>query len=627
MSTPVSFSQVAHLFGSPGEKTFGSITLEPIAGNPFVLVTGCPSCGGEAHLLRSDDRVQVTCVDDDEPCDAADIAERLGISVAELASLRDDIKLTPGASYSPEPIDWEDVRAEEDVDRARVLHRYILQSGRDVIYAREADWLIWEGAQWKASDETRIRAFAHEVGDRLYEAAESARSNSRALLHQPNGGKPSPADEHAAQDRMNDAKRLDHASRAFRRSAYIDAVVRKELPAMNAGRGTDGEEKQVRRSITEFDQDLDVLGVRNGVVDLRTGELRPYRKDDLITKAVDIDYDPEAQAPMWEKYLSEVFLAEDGSTDPEFVAFMRRLMGYGATGQTREHVLPVFFGRGSNGKSVFLETMAAVFKEHAKTTPFETFIDKPAGGIPNDIAALRGARLVMASEGSAAKPMDEAVIKRLTGGDTISARFLNREFFEYVPSYLILVATNYKPTFRGQDEGLWRRLKLIPFRAYFPRDLAQAAPSPFNRERDDTLKDRILAEEKAGILAWAVRGAMEWYRVGLAVPASIEKETSEFRTESDSLGEFIADVLDVTGEHSDIVFLSDLFPAYTAWARDADEHGHTFGRKLFSQMMGERPGIVRAMRGGKVMYRGIKVLSTHEQTVRRKAAERALRSA
>lgn len=624
---PVYFSQVAHHFGSPDGSTFGHYSLTPSPDNPRVLTTGCPSCGGEMQLLRVDDVVKVFCVADEDPCSPNDIAKRFGLSVAELEALKDDIVVTPGASHSPDPIVWEDVRAEADVDRARVLYRYILQTGKDVIYAKETNWLLWEGAQWKATDETRIRAFAHEVGDQMYDAAECALASSRALLHKADGTKPSTPEEHAAKDRKADASRLHSASLFYRKTVYIDAVVRKELPAMNAGKGSKGEDLLVRRSITEFDRDSDVLGVRNGVVDLRTGKLRPYRKEDLITKAVDIDYDPDAEAPLWERYLSEVFIAEDGSPDPEFVDFMRRLIGYAATGHTREHVLPVFFGRGSNGKSVFLEVMSAVFAEHATTTPFETFVDKPAGGIPNDIAALRGARLVMASEGSAAKPMDEAVIKRLTGGDTISARFLNREFFQFVPSFTILMATNYKPTFRGQDEGLWRRVKLIPFRAYFPVDISKEAPSPFIRERDKSLKEKLLADEQAGILAWAVRGAMEWYRTGLAVPASIEKETSEFRTESDSLGEFIADVLDVTGEHSDIVFLSDLFPAYTAWAKEADENGHTFGRKLFSQMMGERPGIVRAMRGGKVMYRGMKILSMHEQTARRKAAERALRSA
>jgi putative DNA primase/helicase len=276
----------------------------------------------------------------------------------------------------------------------------------------------------------------------------------------------------------------------------------------------------------DFDARPELLSFANGTVELRTSTLRPHAKEDMLTYSLAITYDAEAKCPRWESFLTEIF-----PDDPDLVPYMQRLIGYGVTGYTDEQCFAVLWGKGANGKSVLTDTVDSVFGSLTKTTPFATFEEKSSGGIPNDIASLRGARLVMASEGEAGKPMSEAVLKRVTGKDMVSARFLRQEFFEFKPSFLLMLATNHKPKFRGQDDGLWRRVKMIPFKRFF---------APHEREYD--LDKKLLAEAQ-GIAAWAVRGARNWFENGLKDPSSITKATQEYKETSDALAGFFPGVL------------------------------------------------------------------------------------
>jgi len=340
-------------------------------------------------------------------------------------------------------------------------------------------------------------------------------------------------------------------------------------------------------SINDFDKHKDLLAARNGVIDLRTGELLPHDAGLLLSKRLEFNYDADAKAPRWEQFLSEVF--RDYS---ELPAFMQRLTGYGITGETTEQCFAVLYGRGANGKSVFVDTLTRVFRSITSTTQFATFERTQAGGIPNDIAALKGSRLVMASEGSQDRHMDEATLKRVTGGDMISARFMRAEFFEFQPQFLLMLASNYKPAMRGQDAGLWRRIKLVPFARFFDVD-----------ERDHRLPDKLLAEAE-GIIAWAVKGASIWYEGGgLFEPDVIKVQTDSYRSESNALDGFLPGVFGFDSNGS--TTLEDLWRGYLNWCEDENlPSKERWTRRTFSRSLDER-GLARRTTNKGVTFDGV----------------------
>ncbi len=485
-----------------------------------------------------------------------------------------------GASRPP-VVDWTQADATTDLDRARLNLLHLRGKGLDLAYSREAPgdgWLIWDGSIWKTAYTEDVVPFIHETSDRLKDAADVLWAQARDA-----------SDDDDGDTLRKRASRLLSSARAMRRARAIADIVTtlKSLPGVSV-------------DFAAFDANPDLLQVANGVVELRTGTLRAPAKADRITRRVDVAYDPAAQALTWDRFLSEILIDEDGNTDQGVIDFMRRLTGYGITGHTREQCFAVLFGKGGNGKGVFTETLKAIFEDYTTATPFSTFEERQSGAIPNDIAALKGARLVLASEGEVGKPMAEAVIKRVTGQDTISARFMRAEWFEFKPSFLIILSTNYRPNFRGTDEGLWRRVKLVPFRLNLPEE-----------ERDGTLGDRLLAEAE-GILAWAVRGAVEWYAGGLREPATLKRGTAAYREESDRLGEFLADRIEITGEHLDVITLTDAWNAYRDWADKAGEEQH-FARRLFSTALGERAGITPDRRSNRPIYRNVRIRTEAER--------------
>jgi putative DNA primase/helicase len=340
----------------------------------------------------------------------------------------------------------------------------------------------------------------------------------------------------------------------------------------------------------DFDNRPDLLSFRNGTVELRTGRLRPHAKEDMLTYCLAIEFDPMAKCPRWEGFLTEIF-----PENADLVPYMQRLIGYGITGYTDEQCFAVLWGKGANGKSVLTDTLSTVFGTITKTTPFATFEEKQGGGIPNDIAALRGARFVMASEGESGRPMSEAVLKRVTGKDMVSARFLRQEFFEFKPSFLLMLATNHKPKFRGQDDGLWRRVKMIPFKRFF-------AP----HERDHDLDKKLIAEAQ-GIAAWAVRGAGLWFAEGLSDPETISKATTEYKETSDTLAGFFPGVL-VTEDGARL----DGAEAYNTYRDWCEAEGlpskEVWSRRAFYSAMEER-GIQRVRTAKGMALTGVRLNS------------------
>lgn len=457
---------------------------------------------------------------------------------------------------------WDESRYSlTDLGGARYLRDYIEAQGSGVRYSDEIGFSLLDGGVWRRDDRQAVRTYAQAVADRVRELAAKAREIAEQTQQR--------------EDKAR-AGRLTSYAKHAQTSRGLDSMIR-ELQAVEG----------VPASVSDFDRHPDLLAVANGVVNLRTGELSPHDPTLLLTKRVEIDYDPDARAPRWEAFLTEIF--PDYRDLPSYV---RRLVGYGVTGHTVEQCFAVCWGKGANGKSILTDTLTEVFREHTVTTPFSTFEERASGGIPNDLAALKGARLVMASEGEAGRRMAEAVLKRVTGRDMISARFMRKEFFEFRPTFLLMLATNNKPDFRGQDEGLWRRVKFLPFERYFRPE-----------ERDHRLSEKLLAEAP-GILAWAVRGAMEWYRDGLADPEIVTVATSEYRETSDALAGFLPGVY--VQDEGGRVEGSKLFEDYLQWADEENlPQRERWTRKTFYGALEER-GLTKRKIASGVAFTGVR---------------------
>ncbi|MFJ4529077.1 phage/plasmid primase, P4 family [Streptomyces nigrescens] len=423
-------------------------------------------------------------------------------------------------------------------------HALVAFTGGRIKYASGLGFYVWNGVVWEQS-ETRVRQAIHYMGAALTAAADEKSKDAQR------------------DDKDDPGKFLRKISKGFTTTRAIDNLMR-ELRAVPS----------VYADVADFDAKPELLSFRNGTVDLRSGRLRPHEKSDMITQSLAIDYNPDAKCPGWEKFLREIF-----PSLPELPSYVQRLVGYGLTGYTSEQCFAVLWGKGANGKSVLTDALAKIFKAITKNTPFATFEDKASGGIPNDIAALRDARLVMSSEGESGKPMSEAILKRASGGDEMTARFMRKEFFTFTPKFLIMLATNHQPKFRGQDEGLWRRVKLVPFRRYF---------APHEREDRAVMDRRFQVEEAEGIAAWAVRGAAEWLANGLQDPAVITEATKEYRETSDALAGFFPGVI-VRCKDDCQMPGSDAFNAYLDWCEAENlPSKERWSRRAFYSAMAER---------------------------------------
>ncbi|MDX2091219.1 MAG: phage/plasmid primase, P4 family [Kofleriaceae bacterium] len=302
---------------------------------------------------------------------------------------------------------------------------------------------------------------------------------------------------------------------------------------------------------SEFDQDTYVLNVPNGSIDLRTCLLRPHRREDMHTLMSPIAFDATAPAPLWEAFLARVL------PDVELRTFVQRYIGYCLTGDVGEQVFAFFHGRGANGKSTFLEVVQHVLGEYAKAGAPDLLLAKKGEAHPTEQADLKGARLVVCQEVEAGRQWAERNVKALTGGDTIKARFMRQDFFEFRPTHKFIVSANPRPKVRGQEEAIWRRIKLVPFEVTIPE-----------AERDPGLPRKLKAEAP-GILAWAVRGCLAWQHGGLGAPSAVDKATAAYRDEQDHLGRFVEERCELAA--GAFVATSDLFTAYTSWCTRTGE--------------------------------------------------------
>ena len=377
-------------------------------------------------------------------------------------------------------------------------------------------WLCWTGTHWQ-----------HETTLKAFDLASLVCRKAAASCHNPKiAAKISSAGTVAAVERL---------ARADRRHAATS---------------------------DEWDQDLWALNTPGGVVDLRTGELLPHDRVHRMTKLATAT--PQGDCPTWRQFLATVT-----GNDPQLQAYLARVIGYALTGVTVEHALFFLYGTGANGKSVFVNTIAAILGDYATNAAMDTFMATQGERHPTDMASLRGARLVTSIETEQGRRWAESRLKSLTGGDKISARFMRQDFFEFTPQFKLVVAGNHKPAIRTIDEAMRRRLHLIPFTVTIPP-----------KERDRTLPERLLAE-RDGILAWAVQGCLEWQRTGLQPPEAVMAATEEYFEAEDALGRWLEECCDLGPNRTETS--ADLFAGWKVWAEANGEFAGS--QRRFSDLM------------------------------------------
>lgn len=328
----------------------------------------------------------------------------------------------------------------------------------------------------------------------------------------------------------------------------------------------------------KFDVDPWKFNCVTGTINLRTGELLPHNPADMITKMSPVAYDPAATAPTFEAYLDAIFGGNE-----KLKTFIKRMIGYCLSGCTTERALFILWGAGSNGKSTLLSILRRLLGPYANHIAAKTLLATKDDRVRNDIARLKGARAVTASESDEGRHLAEGLVKEMTGGeDKLTARFLYGEDFEYQPEFKILYATNHRPSIRGNDPAIWDRLKLIPFnvRFYDSEKAAEEAGADRSRVKDKSLIDKLSAE-MPGILAWAVQGCLEWQRDGLGIPDEVRDATQGYREEMDRLSDFIAESCVVGPETR--APASELYEVYKIWAQLSGEEPMSqtkFGRQL-----------------------------------------------
>jgi putative DNA primase/helicase len=416
--------------------------------------------------------------------------------------------------------------------------RFAVRSGANVRYCQPwGKWLRWDNTRWKQDDCRHVDTLAKEVGKALW-----AESEAWARQSDPDGDKGNKA-VLKLMAVFCTASNSDHGLRAMLALARSEAGI-PVLPE-------------------NLDGDSWLFNVQNGTIDLHTGQLQEHRREDYVTKLAPVTFDPSADCPVWCKFLSVAL------PDVELRGFVRRLVGYCLTGSTQEHVLPLLYGIGANGKSTFLNAVLALLgTDYAIKAPTDLLLAKKNESHPTELADLFGKRFVACIEAEDGRRLAESLVKELTGGDRIRARRMREDFWEFQATHKIWLAANHKPQVRGTDHGIWRRIKLIPFTVTIPDD-----------EQDKELLNKLLAE-LPGILNWALAGCEEWQRHGLGEPPTVKVATADYRSEMDVLGDFIADrciVADGCRANT-----TALYEMYKAWA---DEHGE---RQITSQRFGNQ---------------------------------------
>lgn len=465
----------------------------------------------------------------------SDEVDRLDWLASDAAALQEATALAPEEPQEAAPPEYtDDALALRFSERHKQDARYTAQWGR---------WHLWNGQRWELDETLRVQELAREV----------CRQSSIECLTK----HPKLASRLASAQTVSGVERLARADRRHAATAE------------------------------QWDADPWLLNTPGGVVNLRTGYLRPHARQDYHTKITGSA--PGGDCPLWLKFLNTITAG-----DVELQAYLQRMAGYALTGSTAEHAVFFLYGTGANGKSVFLSTLSGVFADYGRTAPIEAFIASSSEHHPTDLASLQGARLVTAVETDAGRKWAESKLKSLTGGDRIAARFMRQDFFQFTPQFKLIVAGNHKPGLRSVDEAMRRRLNLIPFTVTIPAE-----------DRDPYLAEK-LKSEWGGVLRWAIDGCLDWQRVGLNAPEAVRAATEDYLTAEDSLGRWLEECCETGPSVRDVKCLtSELYDSWKAWTETAGERPGS--SKRFSQLLEGRGFRKARQHGGGRCFAGVAV--------------------
>jgi putative DNA primase/helicase len=415
-------------------------------------------------------------------------------------------------------------------------------------YVTGLGWHIWDGLKWRCDEGGQIIELAKKVAREIYLEGEALEDDTAR-------------------------RALDKHSRGSQQQPRLKAMVElsQSLPTLAA-------------KASDLDSHDMLLGVANGVVNLKTGKLQPACRDLLLTRHSSVKFDAAARCPLF-----NIFIGQVTGGDKTLATYLQRVLGYSLTGNTTEQCLFFLYGNGANGKSTFLNiAKELVGADLAKQTPSETLMAKrPAAS--NDLARLHNVRVVIANEVEDGSLLAESLVKQMTGGEALTARFLYTEHIEFIPKFKLFIAGNHKPMIHGRDGGIWRRVRLIPFEVTVPAN-----------KRDKNLAEKLRAE-LPGILNWAIKGCRDWQKSGLNEPTSVTDAVTNYRNEMDVIAQWI-DAKCKTG----VQFESRAAHAYSSYRFWAESNGYrpmasgTFGRDLGSRFK-------RVKRNDGNYYEGIQV--------------------
>ena len=435
-------------------------------------------------------------------------------------------------------IDWDGLDPCTDLANA---HRLESKHGPDLRHTRSLGWLVYDGARFEVDATGAAERRVHDV------AREILIDASAALK--------------AAAKEKNDERREKLEKEARRLLGWAKSSQQKNK--IEAALAVACSLETIACNPAAFDVEPDLLNVSNGTVDLRSGALRPHSRADNLTKLAPHAVADDATCPTWVAFLDRIF-----GGDAELIGFIQRAIGYSLTGSTAEQCFFICHGTGANGKSTLLEALRYVLGDYALTSPTDTFLRTKERGTENDVARLRGARFVAAVESGEGRRLDEERIKRLTGTDTVTARFLYREHFEFAPVCKIWLAVNDRPEIAGVDHGIWRRVRLIPFDVTIPPE-----------EQDPELPAK-LRSEASGILKWALEGCKQWRSGGLQAPDVVCAATSAWQGEANQVAQFLAEQCTRCTMQTK---KGRMYEAYQAWTKAQGEE--PMSAKMFGKRM------------------------------------------